>query len=74
LQNLEQATITCNEDEKKALTNFVIVGGGPAGIEMAGALAEFCRYILPKVYPEYQPSIMKIYLLEASNSILSVMY
>jgi NADH dehydrogenase len=73
LQNLEQATITCNEDEKKALTNFVIVGGGLAGIEMAGALAEFCRYILPKVYPEYQPSIMKIYLLEASNSILSVM-
>lgn len=73
LQNLEQATITCNETERKALTNFVIVGGGPAGIEMAGALAEFCKYILPKDYPEYPSSSMKIYLLEASDTILSVM-
>ncbi len=73
LQNLEQATITCNEQEKKALTNFVIVGGGPAGIEMAGALAEFCRYIIPKDYPEFSASIMKIYLIEASNKILGVM-
>jgi NADH dehydrogenase len=73
LQNLEQATITCNEQEKKALTNFVIVGGGPAGIEMAGALAEFCKYIIPKDYPEFSSSIMKIYLIEASNKILGVM-
>ncbi|VAW27099.1 NADH dehydrogenase, partial [hydrothermal vent metagenome] len=73
LQNLEQATITCNEQEKKALTNFVIVGGGPAGIEMAGALAEFCKYIIPKDYPEFSASIMKIYLIEASNEILGVM-
>jgi len=73
LQNLEQATITCNEKEKKSLTNFVIVGGGPAGIEMAGALAEFCKYIIPKDYPEFSASIMKIYLIEASNKILGVM-
>ena len=73
LQNLEQAAITCDEREKEALTNFVIVGGGPAGIEMAGALAEFCRYILPKDYPEFPSSLMKIYLLEASGKILSMM-
>ncbi len=73
LQNLEQAAITCDEKEQDALTNFVIVGGGPAGVEMAGALAEFCRYILPKDYPEYPSSIMKIYLVEASNQILSTM-
>ncbi|HAT64974.1 MAG TPA: FAD-dependent oxidoreductase, partial [Flavobacteriaceae bacterium] len=36
LQNLEQAAITCDDDERDALTNFVIVGGGPAGVEMAG--------------------------------------
>src|SRR5690606_12186125 len=48
LQNLEQAAITCDDEERDALTNFVIVGGGPAGVEMAGALAEFCKYILPK--------------------------
>ena len=42
LQNLEQAAITCDDKERDALTNFVIVGGGPTGVEMAGALAEFC--------------------------------
>jgi len=73
LQNLEQATITCNEQEKQALTNFVIVGGGPAGIEMAGALAEFCKYVIPKDYPEFSSSIMKIYLIEAADKILGMM-
>lgn len=73
LQNLEQAAITCDPIERDTLTNFVIVGGGPAGIEMAGALAEFCKYIVPKDYQEYRSSIMRIYLIEASNQILSVM-
>ncbi len=73
LQNLEQATITCNNKDRDALTNFVIVGGGPAGVEMAGALAEFCKYILPKDYPEYPASIMKIYLVEGSDRLISSM-
>jgi NADH:quinone reductase (non-electrogenic) len=73
LQNLEQATITCDDEERDALTNFVIVGGGPAGVEMAGALAEFCKYILPKDYPEYPSSIMKIYLVEGSGKLISAM-
>ncbi|MAN29502.1 MULTISPECIES: NAD(P)/FAD-dependent oxidoreductase [Mesonia] len=73
LQNLEQAAITCDEKERDALTNFVIVGGGPAGVEMAGALAEFCKYILPKDYPEYPSSIMNIYLIEAVDELLSTM-
>ncbi|MGZ0014680.1 NAD(P)/FAD-dependent oxidoreductase [Yeosuana sp. AK3] len=73
LQNLEQAAITCNDDERDALTNFVIVGGGPAGVEMAGALAEFSKYILPKDYPEYPSSIMNIYLIEAIDELLSTM-
>ncbi len=73
LQNLEQAAITCDDEERDALTNFVIVGGGPAGVEMAGALAEFCNYILPKDYPEYPPSIMNIYLIEAIDKLLSTM-
>ena len=73
LQNLEQAAITCDDEERNALTNFVIVGGGPAGVEMAGALAEFCKYILPKDYPEYPSSIMNIYLIEAIDELLSTM-
>lgn len=70
LQNLEQAAITCDNEERDALTNFVIVGGGPAGVEMAGALAEFCKYILPKDYPEYPNTIMNIYLIEATDELL----
>jgi NADH dehydrogenase len=73
LQNLEQATITCNDKERDALTNFVIVGGGPAGVEMAGALAEFKKYISPKDYPEYPAGIMNIYLVEGSNKLISAM-
>lgn len=73
LQNLEQAAITCDDEEQDALTNFVIVGGGPAGVEMAGALAEFCKYILPKDYPEYPSSIMNIYLIEAMDELLASM-
>ena len=73
LQNLEQAAITCDDEERDALTNFVIVGGGPAGVEMAGALAEFCKYILPKDYPEYPSSIMNIYLVEAAGELLGTM-
>ena len=73
LQNLEQATITCDDKERDTLTNFVIVGGGPAGVEMAGALAEFCKYILPKDYPEYPSSIMNIYLVESNSELLGTM-
>jgi len=73
LQNLEQAAITCDDVERDALTNFVIVGGGPAGVEMAGALAEFCKYILPKDYPEYPCSIMNIFLVEAMDKLLIAM-
>jgi NADH dehydrogenase len=73
LQNLEQAAITCDDKERDALTNFVIVGGGPAGVEMAGALAEFCKFILPKDYPEYPSSTMNIYLIEAIDKLLSTM-
>ncbi len=70
LQNLEKAVVTCDMDERDALTNFVIVGGGPAGVETAGALAEFKKYIVPKDYPELDTSLMKIYLVEAGPRLL----
>jgi len=73
LKNLESAALSCNEKERDMLTNFVIVGGGPAGVETAGALAEFKKYILPRDYPEYPAEIMKIYLVEGANRLLQDM-
>jgi NADH:quinone reductase (non-electrogenic) len=74
LQNLEEAAMTCDQQEKEALTNFVIVGGGPAGVELAGALAEFKRYLLHKDYPEIAKDWMKIYLIEAADRLLGAMF
>lgn len=73
LYNLEQASVTCIKEEKEAHSSIVIVGGGPAGVEMAGALAEFKRYILPKDYPELKNIEMKIFLLEGANRLMQWM-
>jgi len=73
LQNLERAVEGCNIDEKSALTKFVVVGGGPAGVEMAGALAEFKKYLLSNDYPEIEYSSMKIYLIQSAERILPTM-
>jgi len=73
LQHLEKAVVTCDEAERDALTNFAIIGGGPAGVETAGAIAEFKKYILPKDYPELDASMMSIYLIEAGNELLNSM-
>tara|TARA_R110002096_G_scaffold4954_8_gene23199 strand:- start:115 stop:1437 length:1323 start_codon:yes stop_codon:yes gene_type:complete len=73
LQNLEKAVVTCDEAERNALTNFAIIGGGPAGVETAGAIAEFKKYILPKDYPELDASMMSIYLIEAGDELLKAM-
>lgn len=73
LQNLESAVEGCNLAEKKSFTKFVIVGGGPAGVEMAGALAEFKKYLLGNDYPEIDHENMKIYLIQSVGRILPSM-
>ncbi|PJA08873.1 MAG: FAD-dependent oxidoreductase [Flavobacteriales bacterium CG_4_10_14_0_2_um_filter_32_8] len=73
LQNLEKAVDSCNITNKEALTRFVIVGGGPAGVEMAGALAEFKKYLLNNDYPEIDPTAMKVSLIQSGNRILPAM-
>lgn len=73
LQNFEDALITTNEKERERLLTTVIVGGGPTGVELAGAVAEMKRYVLPKEYPELDFSKMTIYLLEGGPKTLGVM-
>lgn len=73
LQNYEQALSAASTEERLALLNVVIVGGGPTGVELAGAIAEMKRKILPKDYPELDFRNMHIYLLEAAPRILNGM-
>ncbi len=73
LESLEKAAVARDETSRDLYTNFVLVGGGPTGVELAGSLAEFKRYILPKDYPEYPSSFMQIYLLEAGDRLLQGM-
>jgi len=51
--------------------NFVIIGGGPTGIELSGALAELSRYTLKNEFRKIRPERAKIYLVEAGKTILS---
>jgi len=73
LSNFEKALNTDNKEEQESYLNIVIVGGGPTGVELAGAIAEMKKYVLPKDYPELDFDLMKIYLFEASPRILAGM-
>ncbi|AUP78122.1 NAD(P)/FAD-dependent oxidoreductase [Flavivirga eckloniae] len=73
LQNFEQAAITHDREARKALLNFVIVGGGPTGVELAGAIAELKNHILPRDYRDLIPEDMQIYLLEGGERVLPTM-
>ncbi|MDO8999098.1 MAG: NAD(P)/FAD-dependent oxidoreductase [Bacteroidota bacterium] len=72
LQNLENALVA-DKDTKAALLNIVIVGGGPTGVEVSGALAEMKIHVLPKDYPELDFNKMNIYLVEAGSKTLASM-
>jgi NADH dehydrogenase len=73
LGNYEKALNQTDPEDMAAYLNMVIVGGGPTGVEMAGALAEMKKYILPKDYPELDFDLMKIHLFEASGNLLGGM-
>ncbi|NJB34991.1 NAD(P)/FAD-dependent oxidoreductase [Croceivirga sp. JEA036] len=73
LENFEQALLTDDLHEREALMNFVIVGGGPTGVELAGALAEIKKGILPKDYPDLDTRRAQINLVQSGDRLLPAM-
>lgn len=73
IQNFENALLEKDPEEFKRLMNIVVVGGGPTGVEVSGALSEMKKYVLPKDYPELNFDEMNIYLLEGSPHTLGTM-
>jgi len=68
-----EAALSCKEEELPALMNIVVAGGGPTGVELAGALIELKKNILPKDYPDMNFSRLTIYLVEGQGSTLGNM-
>ena len=73
LENFERAETEEKEEARQVLLNVVIVGGGPSGVEIAGALAEMKRNILPRDYPDLDAKKVNIYLLDAGDRLLAAM-
>ncbi len=73
LQHFESALLTDDLQERQALMNVLIVGGGPTGVELAGAIAELRKHVLPRDYPDLDIRQMHIHLIEAAPRVLSGM-
>ena len=73
LQNFEQALLTQSLKEQEALMTFTVVGGGPTGVELAGALCELKKHVLPNDYPELDFRKMRVLLIEGTNTVLQAM-
>jgi NADH dehydrogenase len=72
-QNLEKSLTKQNEESIEEILNIAIVGGGPAGIELAGALAEMKRHVIPKDFPDLDTSKLSINLYQSSPKLLNAM-
>jgi NADH:ubiquinone reductase (H+-translocating) len=73
LENFEQAVLTKDDTDRNALINFVLVGAGPTGVELAGALAEMKKAILQKDYPDLDINKMQINLIQSGDRVLNTM-
>jgi NADH dehydrogenase len=71
LQNFEKAVSAQSEEERNALMTYVIAGGGPTGVELAGALGELKKHVLPNDYPELDFRHMKIHLIDPGSRLLA---
>ncbi len=73
LDRLEQAALCKDEALRRRLLTFVVVGGGPAGVEIAGALGEMKRYIVPREYHDIDPGEVRVVIVEGTDALLRAM-
>ncbi len=73
LDVLEKAALEKDAEVQRRMLNFVVIGGGPTGVEIAGAIGEMKRYVLPREYPTIPQENMSITLLEGSGKLLRAM-
>ncbi|TYP97716.1 NADH dehydrogenase [Sphingobacterium allocomposti] len=73
LQNLEEAVLRRNLHDRERYLNFVVVGGGPTGVELSGAIAEIQLHMLKKDYPELSTHEMKVFLVEGTGKVLGAL-
>jgi NADH dehydrogenase len=73
LENLEAALLTNDLDERYRLMNYVIVGGGPTGVELAGAMGELKKHVLPHDYPDLDIRRMNVHLIQGAERLLPTM-
>jgi NADH:ubiquinone reductase (H+-translocating) len=73
IRNFENALLAEDLDTMNSFIDFVIVGGGPTGVELAGALSELKNHVFPKDYPELEIAHMDIHLIEATPRLLNGM-
>jgi len=73
LADFEKSLMVRDYDQRQGHLDIAIVGGGPTGVELAGALAEMRKYILPREYLELNPKEVDIFLIEGSSRLLNGM-
>ncbi len=73
LENFEQAVVATQPHERDFLMTFVVVGGGPTGVELAGALSDMKEHVLHKDYPDLDMSRMQIHLIQSGDRLLNTM-
>ncbi|MDE6267394.1 MAG: NAD(P)/FAD-dependent oxidoreductase [Muribaculaceae bacterium] len=73
LTRLEEAVVTTDPEKRRRLLSFVVVGGGPTGVEIAGALGEMKRYTITREYPELCREDLRITIVEGTDRLLQAM-
>lgn len=71
LRMFELASREADPERRRALLTFVVVGGGPTGVETAGALAELILHVLAKDYPQMDLQEVRVLLIEATGTVMA---